>query len=324
MNRAKVLLSCLLVAIFAITYLGIQAKRNNEVEAKGFNDTEITGNLNTIVFYANPKAKNIQEAMQLAGYEYHPEDRVAAFPDIKAGLGSRITIVRAPLITVMDGKRKFEFRSFSKTENDLFTEKKIELAEEDLISTPLQTPVTDNMDIKITRVAIVHMKNTEPIAFQEVTKNDKTINMGQTKVSQTGVAGVKTFTYEIRREDGIEVSRQLVNTEITTAPVNKITLIGTKPYIYVPCAYNSLVLDASIKNGIDPNKLCYRMLNESNGNPNSDGGIYKGLFQYEQGLWDTVSVKAGYSGASIWDAKSQIYVTAWAWANGYRGRWPNP
>ena len=251
------------------------------------------------------------------------KDKFKAFPDIRMGIGSQITIYRAPKYTIIDGRKATTYRSWSSTVSELLDEQNIELADDDKITPAISTTISDSAEIKITRVAITHISKKQPVDFKIVKKEDKNLDKGKTRIDQAGVKGEKTLTYEIRREDGVEVSRKLTKTETTTAPIDQILIIGTKPVITGWCKFNDLVLDASIKNGLDPDRLCALMHKESNGHPDSSGqgGAHLGLFQYDPGFWADASKKAGYAGADIFDAKSQIYVTAWALTHGYSGRW---
>ena len=53
------------------------------------------------------------------------------------GIGGKITVLRAPVYTIYDGKNKLELRSWQKTVGALFAEKNIELADEDKVNFPL-------------------------------------------------------------------------------------------------------------------------------------------------------------------------------------------
>ncbi|QQG49896.1 MAG: G5 domain-containing protein [Candidatus Berkelbacteria bacterium] len=276
------------------------------------------------IFSANSSARNLAQAFAQAGVAYYPEDKVVAFPDPELGLGTVITVNRAMPVSLQDGKRQDLLRTWQDTVGALLKEKNIELGSDDLIAPNLETKLSPNTKITITRVAITNVTEKDAIAFKIFKKDDATLNKGTTKVSRAGVKGQKALHYQVRREDGVEVSRVLTSTEIVKQPEDELQLVGTKPVITVRCKYNDLVLDAAIKNKVDANELCNRMMAESNGNPSSvgAGGKYLGLYQYDPNFWNSVSAKAGYGGASIWDAKNQVYVTAWAWAHGYRGRWP--
>ncbi|RIQ26301.1 hypothetical protein DY240_10575 [Jiangella rhizosphaerae] len=46
-------------------------------------------------------------------------------------------------------------------------------------------------------------------------------------VTTAGVEGVRTLTYEVTLTDGVETGRSLVSDEVTTAPVDEVTSVGT-------------------------------------------------------------------------------------------------
>lgn len=72
---------------------------------------------------------------------------------------------------------------------------------------------------------------TEAIAYSKVSKDDSTLAKGKTTISQKGVDGVKTKTYLVTFTDGKESDKKLIKEEMTTAPTNEVTSVGT--YVYV-------------------------------------------------------------------------------------------
>ena len=256
------------------------------------------------------------------GVAPYKEDKFTAFPDVKMGIGSKITLYRAPSYTVIDGKKSSVVRSWTKTVGELLAEQKTEIGDDDKINFAKDFELMDKMEIKIIRVALTNLRIPQKVDYKIVKKEDNTLNKGKINISQKGQYGEKVLTYQLRREDGVEVSRKLILTEQTKDPVEEIQIIGTKPVITGWCRYNDLVLAASIKNGLDPDKLCNLMKIESWGHADSvSGGGHLGLFQYTEGFWADASSKAGYAGASWSDPSAQIYTTAWAVTHGYASRW---
>ena len=254
------------------------------------------------------------------------EDKFSVFPNIDLGIGGKISIFQAPTYDIIDGKRSRVARSWQKKVGDLLSEQKIELGSDDKINFSVDTNLENQMEIRIVRVAITTVTKTEAIEYKTIKKEDKTLDEGKTRIERKGESGVRTLFYEVRREDGEEISRKLVKTEITEEPVDEILIIGTKPVITVRCKYNDIVLAASNKYGVKPNEICNLMMKESNGNANSvgnhNGVTYYGLFQYEPGFWASASSSAGYAGASYYDPTAQIYTTCWAWSQPRnRSRW---
>ena len=69
---------------------------------------------------------------------------------------------------------------------------------------------------------------TEKIAFETKYEDDSTLKKGKTTVNQEGKDGVKTITDEVTYTDGKETDRKKTGEEVTTKPVDKIVLEGTK------------------------------------------------------------------------------------------------
>jgi resuscitation-promoting factor RpfB len=67
---------------------------------------------------------------------------------------------------------------------------------------------------------------TEVVAFESVEQEDSTLAKGQTKVSNEGVNGERTITYEVTYVKGVETARKEVENVVTTKPINKITKVG--------------------------------------------------------------------------------------------------
>lgn len=284
----------------------VNAKGENEAELKGIS-AQVDPFLISQDLKANPD----------------PLDKFSSFPDIRMGIGSKITMHRTPAFSIKDGKKAYSIRSWKETVGEIFSEQKIEVGKDDKVNLALDAEIKDGTEIKITRVAITEVKEKKSIDFKTIKKDDDTLDKGKTRIEKKGQAGEKVLTYRVYREDGEEVSRKLINTEVTKEPTNEVILVGTRPVITVRCKYNDTVIEAAQKYGVDANSLCALMMKESNGNVGSvSGGGHLGLFQYSEGFWESASAKAGFAGASWKDARAQIFTTAWAFSHGQRGRWP--
>lgn len=84
------------------------------------------------------------------------------------------------------------------------------------VYTPPKPVVTSKIETK-----------TEEIPFETTNKNDDTLSEGNTRVVE-GTNGVKTISFKVTFTDGVETSREKTGESITTAPVHKVILKGTK------------------------------------------------------------------------------------------------
>lgn len=157
----------------------------------------------------------------------YPEDKISVFPDLKMDIGGKVTLKRAPSFTLHDGKKTLILRSWQGTVGELLIEKNVELGTDDKINFATDMTLENGMEITITRVSITNVIEKQSIAFQILEKEDPNLDYGKKRV-ESGVQGEKKLTYRVRREDGEEVERKLISTEITNQPKSQINYTGTK------------------------------------------------------------------------------------------------
>ena len=90
--------------------------------------------------------------------------------------------------------------------------------------------ITGDTAIDVKTVTQGYDYDTESVPFETEYVDDNTILKGEEEVAVAGSEGVKTYTYLCTYVNGIEESRELVGTDITTQPVNKVIHKGTKVY----------------------------------------------------------------------------------------------
>lgn len=162
----------------------------------------------------------------------------------------RVEIISAfDIIINVDGEEK-AVQTTEKTVGDVLTEQGIALDEDDEVSPSADTVLSNDLVIDVLRVEYVTRETEEKIPFTTEKVNSSAMNKGTQKVTQKGVNGVKTFTYEDKVVNGVVESSELVSEEVTKEPVKEIIKVGT------------LVKKTSTKLG--NNKI------EKNGNPISE------------------------------------------------------
>ena len=278
----------------------------------------------TEIYYGDPFLKSLDEMLASLGLEVFKEDKLEFIPPPELGMGSKITIHRALPVEVTDAKKVTIYRTWQETVDGLLKENSIELVGQDSVDPALETKLTQDMKIKITRVAEVEVTEKESIDFKTIRKEDIDLEKGQTRIDQKGIKGEREVIYIVKRVDGEEVSRTRKSSEITKDPVNEILIIGIGPKYTSVGPYKDTINAAARKYLINGTALHCLMMRESGGS--ADAGYpdadYKGLFQYEEGYWADASARAGYGGASIYDAEAQIFTTAYELTHGQSRRWP--
>jgi soluble lytic murein transglycosylase-like protein len=88
--------------------------------------------------------------------------------------------------------------------------------------------------------------------------------------------------------------------------------------------YESLIRERCDVLGCDANQLIRIMYCESGGRANAvnrGGSGASGLFQFMPRTFSANAARIGLAGASIWDARAQIYVATYMFANGQAWQW---
>lgn len=192
-----------------------------------------------------PEIRYLMPGEQAASeMQFNHSQKIINIFDPKFGLGGIQAIFVAPKYTVQDGEQALTFSSFKKTVGDILKENGIVLANEDQIDPPVeQSPLANK--ILITRVSVAQIDEFQTLPYQTKTIDDPTLERGTKVVEQTGKEGRKKLTYQVRRENGVEVSRALINQTIETASQDKIIKNGTKIVVL-----STLTGEASWTNGV--------------------------------------------------------------------------
>jgi hypothetical protein len=200
----------------------------------------------------------------------------------------------------------------------------VEVGPEDRLSTPPDAVVSAGDIIRLTRVTAYEVVVREPLPFAVETRQDATLPAGRVVVATAGIAGLADNTYRVEVADGLEAGRTLVGSAVVVTPVAEVRRVGTKPAVpaAAPADIEAIIRAAAARWGADPTQLLRVAWCESRYNPsayNASGA--SGLFQFMPRTWAANSVRAGYSGASVWDPVASANTAAYMFRNGQAWQW---
>ncbi|HEV8669825.1 MAG TPA: G5 domain-containing protein [Candidatus Limnocylindria bacterium] len=201
----------------------------------------------------------------------------------------------------------------------------IEVGPQDRLSSAPDAIVNAGDVIQLVRVADQDIVVREALAFPVMVIQDPELLVGRAVVVIAGVPGLADNTYRIHMADGAEEARTLVSSVEVVTPVAEVRRVGTRPAPPPPAPgdIESIIRDAAAIWGADPSQLLRVAWCESRYNPlayNARSGA-SGLFQFMPATWAANSVRAGYGGASVFDAVASANVAAYMFHNGQAGQW---
>lgn len=159
--------------------------------------------------------------------EVSSKDKVEPSLDSKIHENESIKITRARNVAVKVDGKDLMIQSSEDTVNDMFQTEGIKINDMDRVEPDLDTAITDDLQVSVTRIEEKVIKEIQPIAYETIVKKDDSVTSNVIKTSQKGVAGEKEVTFKVMLEDGIEVGRNVIEELVLKEPVQEVVVKGT-------------------------------------------------------------------------------------------------
>ena len=173
----------------------------------------------------------VSEILAKANVELTKHDKVSPALDEQVDEETTIAVEKAYEVTIQDGLKEKKVWSTSTTVADFLKQHKISLGELDRVEKEMDELVLPNSKVKVVRVEKVTDVVEDAVKYAVETKKDDSLLKGNEKVVQKGANGVVKKTYEVIRENGKEVKRDLKNEKVVKEPTKQVTAVGTKTVV---------------------------------------------------------------------------------------------
>ncbi|WP_277586844.1 G5 and 3D domain-containing protein [Psychrobacillus antarcticus] len=170
----------------------------------------------------------VSEVLAKANVAVTEHDAITPAADAEVGPENNIVIDKAFEVTLLDGVEEKKVWSTSNTVADFLKQYNIQLNEFDRVEQKMDELVVPNSEIQIVRVEKVTDVVEEATNFAVETKKEDSLLKGKEKVVQNGVNGTVSRTYEVVKENGQELSRNMVSEKMIKEPTKKVVAVGTK------------------------------------------------------------------------------------------------
>lgn len=162
-------------------------------------------------------------------FAFSDHDDVSFDVEDKIVSGLTLDVTTAFEVTINDGGDEQTVWTTGGSIGDLLDHHGVTLEEKlDKIKPSLDESLEEETVITITRVEKATDKIEEKVDFKTEEQEDDTLAKGEEKIISEGKAGTIVKTFEITKENGEEVNRELTNEEIKEASENRVVAIGTK------------------------------------------------------------------------------------------------
>ena len=174
------------------------------------------------------KKGTVREILIANDIPFGADDRVEPGLDTKVNGGETISIYKAHEVTIVDGDTTTVRKTTYKKVEDILKELNITLGEKDQVTPGLNSEVATVDTIKIARTGKTTETKKEVIKFETKEEKDDSKYVDEKVTKVEGKNGEKEVTYNVVRENGKEVSREVASEKVITEATAKVVVVGTK------------------------------------------------------------------------------------------------
>ena len=174
------------------------------------------------------KKGTVREILIANDIPFGADDRVEPGLDTKVNGGETINIYKAHEVTIVDGDTTTVRKTTYKKVEDILKELNITLGEKDEVTPGLNSEVATVDTIKIARTGKTTETKKEVIKFETKEEKDDSKYVDEKVTKVEGKNGEKEVIYNVVRENGKEVSREVASEKVLTEATAKVVVVGTK------------------------------------------------------------------------------------------------
>ena len=183
---------------------------------------------NTNKIEIKTKKGTVREVLIANDIPFSADDRVEPGLDTRVNGGETINIYKAREITIVDGNTTTVRKTTYKKVEDILKELNITLGEKDQVTPGLKAEVATVDTIKILRTGKTTETKKEVIKFETKEEKDDSKYVDEKVTKVEGKNGEKEVIYNVVRENGKEVSREVASEKVLTEATAKVVVVGTK------------------------------------------------------------------------------------------------
>lgn len=216
-----VFMSAIIFSLLTGAVTDRQIKNVSLVMVDAFADSEKTTELTT-------RQTTVSDFLEENNVQLDEYDRVSMLMEDELYDEARIVIRKGRKFTLnIDGNIEI-ITTTKKTVREAFEEAGVSVGVSDRIEPSLDANIEPDMNVSVFRVATQTITVDTEIPYQSREVSDSSLTKGTTRVKVKGVNGLKRSVYNIITENGVEISRELVEQTTLRQPTTRVVAVGTK------------------------------------------------------------------------------------------------
>lgn len=187
------------------------------------------GNAKEIVTYKD----SVSEVLSSNNIILDSKDKISPPMNSKITNKQTIKIKKAIHIKLVSDGKVLSLKSAEKNIQKLLLAEKVKLHPQDIIVPATDTPLTEGLNIKITRVITTYSTKQRPISFQTTIKVKSSLPNTVHRIIFKGTNGEKKYTYKNIYHDKKLFSKKMIKEAVVKKPRDRIIVQGSYPVMPV-------------------------------------------------------------------------------------------
>ncbi len=215
-----IVLAVSMLAVGALSISGLvyaMSKQVSIVDDNGYSEVFVT--------YKDTAAEILAEK----GVTLQADDEINFAADERVPDGARIIVSRAVFVYFINGEEEILKKSAKKTVREFLDSAGVTVGEGTILNVSLDAPIIESMTIRLVHSKEETVTVEEVIPYKVTKKANTGLKEGQTRVAVKGSEGIAEKVYKVYYENNKEVSRTLIETNVTKEPQAEIVEYGPAP-----------------------------------------------------------------------------------------------
>lgn len=173
-------------------------------------------------------ADTVGELLKEQELEVNEKDKIIPSNDTKLKADMEVSIDKAFSLKLVVGGKEKRVWSTSTTVADFLKQQGVKLNDLDRVEPGLVEKVEAKNTVNVIRIEKVTDVVEEPVDYAVITKKDDSLLKGKESIVKEGKKGLTSKEYEVIKENGKEVKRELLSKKVVSKKQDKVVMVGTK------------------------------------------------------------------------------------------------
>ncbi|MBG9787323.1 3D domain-containing protein [Brevibacillus laterosporus] len=173
-------------------------------------------------------AKTVEQLLQEKQIQLTDKDSIQPGLETSVEKAMTVDLQTSWAIPVRIAGQKTVVHTTKRTVAGVLADAGVKVSQKDKINPSVDSKLMKDTEISVIRVEEKAVQVSKDIAFREIRQNDTSLNKGEVRELKKGQAGKAVLHYSVVLENGKEVSRKLVKTDVVTEKQDRVLAVGTK------------------------------------------------------------------------------------------------